>query len=332
MVKQFSRTQPAGKLVGTKPAAGATLQPGATVQLIVSAGFPALSFDSGGKVHVVSGATGKPQGTSPSAENADEASWSPDGTRLVFIEGVQDAGQIMSITPKSQTPQPTALTAADSNVRDPAVAPNGKVMAFIDRTKGYGRLCFATVGTAAPINTSNCTGNSGYDLGRQISWSADGQHILVFGSKTGNPSKHGMIEFGATVPFSPNASFWDQGSRVTQPAQDVIAGAFAPDGKSVALVSDFGASGFHVFLAPTGVWDVSSPKVRVLANLACQVSWRSDGKALAVMQSGTGCAPDVNGAYPQGNIVTFDLNDPDNEHIVASNAENPAWQPMSLSG
>jgi hypothetical protein len=50
------------------------------------------------------------------------------------------------------------------------------------------------------------------------------------------------------------------------------------------------------------------------------------------MQSGSGCFPDATGTEPKGVIESFDLRNLDNPHYIASNAENPAWQPVSLGG
>lgn len=65
---------------------------------------------------------------------------------------------------------------------------------------------------------------------------------------------------------------------------------------------------------------------------ACQVSWRSDSQAVAVMLSTSGCVPDAAGAYPTGTIETISLADATHPTFIGSNAENPSWQPLSLAG
>lgn len=330
IVRQLS-SQPAGQLVGTNPPSGSPLPRGTGVQLIESAGYPEITYDDGSRVHVVGGASGHPAGTNPPGKDTEEAAWSPDGNEIAYVEGASpSSGQLMLFAPGQSGAQPAALTGSGSNVRDPAFAPNGQILAFIDRSQGYGRLCFATVSTSTAINTSDCTSHPGYDLGGQISWSRDGKSVLVFGVEQADSSQHGLIEFRTTTPFSPNASAWDQGSLATQPSQDVIAGGFSPDGKHVALISDFNQSTFHLFIAPANVFDVS--KATMYSVEACQVSWRSDSQAVAVMQSTNGCTPDASGAYPLGNIVMVALADPTQTTIVGSNAENPSWQPLSLTG
>jgi beta-lactam-binding protein with PASTA domain len=330
IVRQFS-SLPAGQLVATNPAPGSSLRPGATVRLVESAGYPEISYDDGSRVHVVGGASGAPSGANPRGQKTDEATWTADGQRLVYVQGESaNSGRLMSYAPNQPGARAVALTAAGSNVRDPAPAPNGQTVAFIDRSQGFGRLCFATIGTGGPINTDDCTSHPGYDLGGQISWSPGGKAILVFGVNRSDGSKHGLLEFRSTTAFSPNATAWDQGSLATRNGQDVITGAFSPDGKHVALISDFNRSTFHLFVEPANVFDIT--KATVYAVEACQVSWRSDGQAVAVMQSTSGCAPAATGAYPTGNLVTLTLADSNHPTIVASNAENPSWQPLRLTG
>lgn len=327
-VLQFS-SEPKGQLISTNPSSGSSLLPGATIQLNVSAGYPDISYDDGSQVQVVDGATGNPAGSNPPNPPTDEATWSPDGSELVYVQGVAaNSGQLMLFMPNEQGAQPVALTGPGSNVRDPAFAPNGQVLAFIDRSQGFGRLCFATVSTSTVLNTNNCTSHAGYDLGASISWSRDGKSILVFGVDRSDPSQYGLIIFGTSVAFSPNAAVWGLGNLATA-GQNVIAGAFSPDGQRVALVSDFNQSAFHIFIAPANTFDVT--KATMTLGQACQVSWRSDSQALAVTQ-GSSCIPDSSGQYPTGNIFTFTLADPHQLTQVGYGAENPSWQPLSLSG
>jgi beta-lactam-binding protein with PASTA domain len=239
-IEQFDKSTP-GTLIGTNPRAGTPVPAGTHVTVIVSAGYPQLSYDDGTSISVINPATSKPGIPPPASQPVGEASWSSDGRDLVYVQGPQNAGQLVSFAPNQHGATPSMLTAAGTNERDPAFAPNNQVLAFIDRSKGYGRLCFAAVPATSLLNTDDCTSHPGFDLGRQISWSPHGRAILVYGSPIASyGTVHGLIEFRTNEPFSPNAAAWDQGTLVTEPAQDVIAGAFSPDGKHVALVSDFG--------------------------------------------------------------------------------------------
>jgi hypothetical protein len=59
---------------------------------------------------------------------------------------------------------------------------------------------------------------------------------------------------------------------------------------------------------------------------ACQVAWRPDGQELAVMQADTACAS------PLGNIVGVNPSSPTTLTPIATQAANPAWQPLPLGG
>ena len=328
-VQWFSSSQP-GTLLKMVPPTVKSAPVGSKVTLYVSAAYPELSYDDGSKVYVANGATpgsGTPLG--PESSNPrEEASWSADGTQHVYVQGPATSGQLMLIASKQGAP-PQPLTDPTGDERDPAYAPNNEVLAFIDRSKGFGRLCFAVVNPPIPpLNTNDCTSHPGYDLGRQISWSHDGRAILVYGI---DKNAGGLIEFRTTEPFTPHASAWDEGTLVTKPNQDVIAGAFSPDGKHLALVSDFERSAFYLFLAPSTLFDLADKRVHVTDVQACQVGWASDSHALAVQQAG-GCGDPTTGTWLLGTIRVLDLDHLDQGQTIASNAENLAWQPVSLDG
>lgn len=326
--EQYS-TSKAGTLVGTNPPAGTPVAPGGKVQLLVSGGWPDVSYDNGTNIFIA-GVPGKPAKKLPaSGQPQDEASWSPDGASLVYVQGPASAGQLFSVFPGQSGKPPVALTAPGSDDRDPAFAPTTakKLLAYVDDSGGGSKLCFGIVGPNQ-INPA-CTSHPGWTLGRQVAWSPDGTKILAFGTKNGsNGTVFGLIEFVSNVAFSTQASLWGQGTVVTdisQPGHGVIAGAFSPNGKQVALAANIGTSGFYVFIAPAGDFKLAPP-AKALAVSACQVAWRPDSQELAVMQADTACAA------PLGNIVGVNPSSPTTLTPIATQAANPAWQPLSLGG
>jgi beta-lactam-binding protein with PASTA domain len=321
--------QPPGMLVTTNPPAGTSVPPGGKVQLITSAGWPTLSYDNGNTIFLA-GAPGTAATKLPaSGQHLGEASWSPDGTTLVYVQGPANLGQLMAINPGQPGAQPSPLTSATSDDHDPAFAPSTsqKVLAFIDDSNGASKLCFAVAGPSM-LNPA-CTGHPGWKLGNQIAWSPDGSKVLVLGIKNGSGGNvFGLIEFSSNVPYSTQASLWGHGQVVTdisKPQEGVIAGAFSPDGKQVALISNIGNSGFHLFLAPPTDF-LLAPPAKALAVRACQVAWRSDSRYLAVMQADSACQMTF------GDIVGIDLSTPDTSTPIATVGEDPAWQPRSLGG
>jgi hypothetical protein len=329
-IKQFS-SAPAGTLVGTNPPAGKSLPPGTKVALIVSAGFPQVSYDNHSSIKLIDGASGKATVAlppPPQGQLQDEASWSADGSRLVYVQGPINGGRLLQITPGAKGAQPTAVSAAGINARYPAFAPSAKsnVLAFIGG--GGKKLCFGTVGPN-PLN-ADCVSHPGWTLGRQVAWAPGGREILVFGVQNGRPGTFGLIQFLSNVADSGHASDWGQGKVVTStttPQQGVIAGAFSPDGKQVALLSNIGGGSFHLVLAPRGDYSLAPP-AKVTAIAGCRVAWRPDGQALAVVVAQASCT-----SNPIGDIGVINIHNLAGiPKAIATNADNPVWQPLSLSG
>jgi beta-lactam-binding protein with PASTA domain len=329
-IKQFS-TAPAGTLVGTNPPVGKKLAVGTKVAVIVSAGFPQVSYDNHSSIKLIDGASGKATFAlprPPQGQLQDEASWSADGSRLVYVQGPLNGGRLIQIGPGTQGNQPTVVSGAGINARYPAFAPSTRsnVLAFIGA--GGKQLCFGAVGPN-PLNP-NCTSHPGWTLGRQVVWAPGGREILVFGVQNGRPGTFGLIQFLSNVAYSGQATDWGQGKVVTStntPQQGVIAGAFSPDGKQLALLSNVGGGSFHLVLAPRGDYSLAPP-AKVTAISGCRVAWRPDGQALAVLVAQASCT-----SNPIGDIGVVNIHNLAGiPKAIATNADNPVWQPLSLSG
>ena len=319
-------TVPVGQLAGTVPAAGAKVPKGAQVDLLISNGSPRLAYDDGHAIHVIDPTTGKPVGRFAADTGPDvEASWSPDGTHLVESDG----GRLALVQPNAPASAPFVMTPPTPGVEDlnPAFAPTTKalIIAFVRRGAGGARLCFATIGRFA-LN-ADCTSAPGWDLGGEVDWSPDGSTILVLGTRN-RGANFGLLAFTSNVPFSTHASDWGHGTLQTNasvPGQGVFAGEFSPDGKRMALVSNIGSSDFHLYIVPAGTF--SPTPVQQLPVRACQVSWRSDGQELAVMQPDGLCGPTATGT-----VVGVDLSNPRTPTTLATRAAHPQWQPVANGG
>ncbi|MGN6869050.1 MAG: PASTA domain-containing protein, partial [Solirubrobacteraceae bacterium] len=319
-------TVPVGELAGTVPAAGAKVPKGAQVDLLVSSGSPHLSYDDGRTVHVIDPTTRKPAGNVPAGAGPDvEAGWSHDGTHVVVSEG----GRLVLDQPGAAGAAPHPLTPPTPGVEDlnPAFAPTSKalIVAFIQRNAGGAKLCFATIGPFA-LN-ADCTAAPGWDLGGQVNWSPDGSTILVLATRN-HGANFGLLAFTSNVPFSTHAADWGHGTLQTDASvagQGVFAGAFSPDGKRMALVSNLGSSDFHLYVVPAGTF--SPTPAQMLPVRACQVAWRSDGQELAVMQPDGLCSPTATGT-----VVGIDLANPRTPTTLATQAAHPQWQPVANGG
>ena len=319
-------TVPVGTVAGTVPPAGAKVPNGAQVDLLISSGSPQLSYDDGQAIHVIDPTTGKPSGKLPASAGPDvEASWSPDGTHLV----VSEAGRLVLEQPNARGAAPFSLTPPTPGVEDlnPSFAPTTKalIIAFIERRAGTAQLCFATIGRFA-LN-SDCTAAPGWDLGGEVDWSPDGSTILVLGSRN-HGANFGLLAFTSNVPFSTHAADWGHGNLQTNASiagQGVFAGAFSPDGKRMALVSNIGSSDFHLYIVRAGLFTPTA--AQQLPVRACQVSWRPDGQELAVMQPDGLCGPTATGT-----VVGIDLSNPRTPTTLATRAAHPQWQPVANGG
>ena len=312
-----------GALVGSVPPAGTKVKAGSKVTVLVSAGFPDLSYDNGTSVQVVNGATGKPALKVPPAQGQEEASWSIDGSHLVYRQG---NGLELLAAGKSGA-QPIALTGTEANAHDPSFAPTTKanILAYIEQHGSSSQLCFATVGPY--VLAPSCTSHPGWELGRQVVWAPDGSSILVFGVQAGHPGTFGLIEFVSNVPFATQASNWGHGTLVTDDStlnKGTIAGVFSPNGKKIALISNIAGGGFQLYLASAEDFGLTPPTEQL--GSACQVSWRSDGEELAVMRADGACQEQ------SGAILTFSLAKPSAKDEIATDAAHPAWQPVTLHG
>lgn len=323
LVRRLS-TVPVGQVAGTTPPAGSKLARGAKVTVIVSTGPPQIAYDDGRSIHVIDSVSGKPSGqVPPSASPQIEASWSADGSHLVYAQG----GQLMLLRPNVQGAQPFALTQPGTRDHDPAIAPTTKalIIAFIQRGPKGAQLCFASIGRFA-LNP-DCTSAPGWDLGGHVDWSPDGSTILVLGTRH-KGANFGLLAFVSNVPFSTHASDWGHGSLQTDassPGHGVFAGTISPDGKRMALVSNVGRDDYRLLVTRAGNFTLA--QAQALPVRACQISWRSDGRKLAVMQPDGPCGPTATGT-----LVVVDPRNPRTPTTLATKAAHPAWQSVATGG
>jgi beta-lactam-binding protein with PASTA domain/Tol biopolymer transport system component len=316
-VQQYSAAKP-GTLVRTVPASGAKLPPGSKVQLIVSAGFPLMLFDGTNGLMSVNGSGGQPTplaGTSPGDE---EATWSADGTHIAYISN----GDVVLAVPGK--PGSVIVHRAGTQFRDPTFAPAGRVLAVVRRKGNDGDLCVAQVGATTSLK---CVADPSTDLGRSVSWSADGREILVAGHPAGRPTTFGLVLYRSSVPFSPRASDWGKGVAVTdagRPGVGALAGAFSPDGKQLAVASNAGGSGFQLYVTTPD--DFKLAKAKTFAVAACGLAWRPDGAEVAVVAN-PGCQQGS-----AGQISRFDPSHPNRVIPLVAQGAHPAWQPLRTGG
>ena len=169
-----------------------------------------------------------------------------------------------------------------------------------------------------------CKQQPGQLVGRAIHWSRDGRTILAFTQDA--LGRQGIMRWRSTQPFSPDPRDWTTGEFVTPvstPGQGAIDAAQSPDGKTLAVAANFGSDGFRLYLTKPGDFSLSRAKrTRVRA---CKIAWRPDSKQLVVVEADDLCHEDV------GTLVRLAVNAPDATHVISPKADNPSFEPLSVT-
>jgi len=337
--RRFDVSKP-GTIIEQIPPAGQTIKPGGSLTLVVSAGYPRIAFSDGKNLKLMGGGTGAGVTTlTRTADAEDEPAWQPGGRLIAYRRGPSGdprAGRIWVVDPADPS-SARALTAGPDD-RRPAFSPDGKVIAFVRRNPGPSGtgtdqdLCFVRVDT--PGRAGACIGDTALSVDRPA-WSPDGRSILAVAVDPADQSQTELVEYTSERPDSSQPSSWQKEGLVTngfhgqRPGEGVLFAAFAPDGKQVALVANWGSkdlSFFHVFLSQWSGGALGPPKAVVPQIRACEVAWRSDSGELAVTRAddctaGSGAIARVDPAKPGQEVTLRQLD-----------GQNPAWEPVVLTG
>jgi hypothetical protein len=87
--------------------------------------------------------------------------------------------------------------------------------------------------------------------------------------------------------------------------------------------TNLAATDFNLYVLPSRDYN-PSPQYELPVR-ACQLSWRYDSQALAVMQPAGPCTSTSLGA-----VITVHLADAARPTTIATNATHPAWQPPAI--
>jgi beta-lactam-binding protein with PASTA domain len=318
-VSQFSDAKP-GEVIGTDPAPGAKLAQGASVKVLVSAGFPQLAYDNGTDVLLADGASGKK--LAPIAKTAGrekDPTWSADGTHVAYTVD----NQLMLVdTTKAGSP-PTPMNQDGVKYADPSFAPTpeAQVLAATRLNNGNRQdtdLCVGQITSDGwqPSCISDPKSNPG-----MAHWAPDGKSILVAASSNRG---FGIVRYTSSVPFSPRQDDWGAGRFITprDPAgqKGVIDEAISPDGKHVAAVANLDSPDFRLYLTVPG--DLRLTKAKALPVQACKIAWRADSQEIVIVQAGAACGEDT------GQLSRIDLADPTTAKALSADGDNPAFQPL----
>ena len=180
--------------------------------------------------------------------------FSPDGTRLVYMQGVEGDRQLWVYDIALETP--TRLTAAGENLW-PVWSPNGTRLAFTSRVEGrFPMFTMAADGSGEPQRITASDG--GFE--QPGSWSSDDVLAFVQGTDIWTVSMDGD---GSPQPFveDPFRTWWP---------------AFSPDGRWLAYASDeTGRPEVYVRPFPAG-----EPGYRISTAGGRSPVWSADGRQL----------------------------------------------------
>jgi beta-lactam-binding protein with PASTA domain len=327
-----------GTVVSQTPPATQPVTPGSQVTLVVSAGYPEIAYSNGSAIFIANGADGSGSRViAKSADAQDEPTWQPNGSLIAYRRGAAgnpSQGAIWIVDTARGATSAHELTAGPDD-RRPAFSPDGKVIAFIRRTTSStgavdGDLCF--VRTPSTSRQSSCIVDPKYNVDRPT-WSPDGRAILVVVVDPVNANQTELGEYTTARPFSTSPRDWVWQGLITdkmhgtRPGEGVLFAAFSPDGKTVAIVANWGGSDlalFRIFIATWSGGQLGTPKGVTPAIRACEVAWRSDSGELAITAAD-------NCSTGNGSLERVSLTDPGTVTVLrASGAQNPVWQPITL--
>jgi len=322
-VTEFSAKKK-GELIRTEPPTGTKLAAGAKVKLVVSGGFPQLTFDDGKNILLVNGASGKRLPAVAKGPQVDtDPTFSADGTKIAYV-----SGRRVFLTDQAKPDEPpVGLTQPGEKFGDLAWAPTVdlNLLAMLrDKSADHTDqdLCVGQI--TKDGMTPRCIAESGFNLEKVVRWAPDGKSIFAFGVK--KPGTFGMVRYKSKKAFSPAAKDWGKGKFVTDTTQvnkGVIDMAISPDGKRAAFVANFDSDAFQLYLGKPNDFTLAEAKPQGVR--ACKVAWRSDGKEVVVVQADEGCSES------NGQLARMPVANPRaQQQPLGFSGDNPAFQPLTL--
>jgi hypothetical protein len=317
-----------GTVIRTEPPAGAKLEAGDKVKIVVSGGFPKLTYDDGKNILLANGANGKrfPAVAKGPTQDTDPT-FSADGTEIAYVANRQVF--LKDLTKKDATAVP--LTDPGDKFSDLAWAPTVDqhvIAMFRDKSPGGKNedqdLCLLQV--LKEPQSPQCISEPDFNVEKVVRWSYDGKSIFALGVKP-NRTGFGIVRWTSKKPFSADRNDWGKGKFVTDvsnPAKGVIDWSpLPPDGKTVAVVANFDSDAFQLYFAKAKDFPLTDAKPQGVR--ACKVAPRSDGKEIVVVQEDQFCSE------ANGQLARMPVKNPGaGQTNLGFSGDNPAFQPLTL--
>jgi beta-lactam-binding protein with PASTA domain len=317
-----------GAVIRTEPPAGTKLKAGDKVKIVVSGGFPQLTYDDGKNILLANGANGKrfPAVAKGPTEDTDPT-FSADGTSIAYVANRQVF--LKDMTKKDATAVP--LTDPGDKFSDLAWAPTvdqNVIAMFRDKSPGGKNedqdLCLLRV--LKEPQAPQCISEPDFNVEKVVRWSYDGKSIFALGVKPNNTG-FGIVRWRSKKPFSADRNDWGKGRFVTDvsnPVKGVIDWSpLPPDGKTVAVVANFDSDAFQLYFAKAKDFPLADAKPQGVR--ACKVAPRSDGKEIVVVQEDQFCSE------ANGQLARMPVKNPRaGQTNLGFSGDNPAFQPLTL--
>jgi beta-lactam-binding protein with PASTA domain len=321
-VNAFSDTAKTGVLFATDPPGGTKVAEGATVDMLVSAGFPLIAFDDGDNVLLVRGADGdREPAIAKSGAPEKDPTFTFDGSHVAYVRGQADqaGGDIMLFNRDKPDVKAFQISPEGAKFQDPTFAPtiDANVLA-VNKVVGPNSndLCFGEVGDKG-VNPV-CIKEDGFSTSRVIRWAPDGKSVYAFAVKA--PGVFGMVEYTSKVAFSSEAGDWGKGEFITDNTtkdQGVLDMSFSPNGRQMVAVSNHEGGDFQLYITKPD--DTGLQDAKPLGVQACKADWRADSREIVVVQGD--CGKTV------AQIVRLDPKNPKATPLKLG-GDNPVYQPL----
>ena len=218
---------------------------------------------------------GKPERLTDDTAVETDASWSPDGTKLVFSADRSGNGNMDIYIRDLKTGQDRRLTSSPEAEMGGTFSPDGRWVAFTSNVAfKQGETYFVAAEGGTPRKLLDRTFGPGYPT-----WSADGRTVIVSTLRPySNRYREGM-NYMMALPLDGSAP------RMIVPVEHSPIGkrsgdgpAWSPDGKHIAYV----ANGYLTVMAVSPSGDPAGPPRQITKELADSPSWAGPNQLLYI--------------------------------------------------
>ena len=206
-----------GTVIRTEPPAGTKLKAGDKVKIVVSGGFPELTYDDGKNILLANGANGKRFPAVAKGPTKDtDPTFSADGTKIAYVAQPTASSSRTCrrrTTPRCRSPQP------GDKFNDLAWAPtlNLNLIAMLRDKSPKGDhtdqdLCLLQV--SKDPQAPQCKSEPDFNVVKTVRWAPDGKSIFALGVKSdaaGQPTAFGIVRWTSKKPFSARHQGLEQG-------------------------------------------------------------------------------------------------------------------------